>query len=482
MDQGKPLITVIRDCEWLVAWDAKSASHVYENHSDFAFTGNRIVHVGKSYDGPFDAEIDGRRRMVMPGFVNLHSHPGHEPGWKGMLEELGSPKLGQSSLYEFMPVFNVAPEYARHACRVAVSELLKSGVTTICDLAVPTEGWLDVIAATGIRACVAPMFRQARWVTDNGHRLDYAWDIARGREGFERALAEIAQAARHPSGRLFGMMAPSQIDTCDEELLRDAHAEAVSLDIPFQTHAGQSLTEFHEMTRRHGLTPIGFMKKIGILSDRTIIGHGIFLDHHPWVHWPKTDDLGTIARAGATVAHCPTVFARRGIMLDHIGLYRQRGVNLGIGTDVYPNNMLDEMRLAIYAGRLMAGNPRDATLADVFAAATVGGAKALRRPNIGRIAPGAKADLVMVDCRAPVMQPCRDPLRSLVFSASDRAVRHVFVDGDQVVKDGVVLTIDEAEAAADLYEAQCRAVEGVPRNDWAGRTIDQLAPPSHRWA
>ncbi|WP_323131249.1 amidohydrolase family protein [Sinorhizobium medicae] len=278
------------------------------------------------------------------------------------------------------------------------------------------------------------------------------------------------------------MIAPSQIDTCDEELLQDAHAEAVRLDIPFQTHAGQSLTEFHEMTRRHGLTPIGFMKKIGILSERTIIGHGIFLDHHPWVRWPKTDDLGSIANAGATVAHCPTVFARRGIMLDHIGLYRQRGVNLGIGTDVYPNNMLDEMRLAIYAGRLMAGNPRDATLADVFAAATVGGAKALRRPDIGRIAPGAKADLVMVDCRAPVMQPCRDPLRSLVFSASDRAVRHVFVDGDQVVKDGVVLTVDEAEAAAALYEAQCRAVKGVPRNDWAGRTIDQLAPPSHRWA
>ncbi len=84
MTETKPSITVIRNCEWLVAWDAVSASHVYENDGDFAFTGNRIVHVGKSYDGPFDVEIDGRRRMFMPGFFNLHSNTGHETGWKGM--------------------------------------------------------------------------------------------------------------------------------------------------------------------------------------------------------------------------------------------------------------------------------------------------------------------------------------------------------------------------------------------------------------
>ncbi|MQV99156.1 amidohydrolase family protein [Sinorhizobium medicae] len=481
MTQPDAVNKIIRRARCIVMWDEQHNEHVYLEDADIAF-GQSVAAIGNDLQADGAEVIDGRDFLVMPGLVNIHSHPGEEPLNKGLWDEVGSPWLYNTSLYEYLMVLDRDLAGTRAAYRVAFAELLRSGVTTICDLAVPTDDWLDVIASTGIRACVAPMFRQARWVTENGHRLDYAWDLARGREGFERALKEIAAAARHPSGRLFGMIAPSQIDTCDEELLQDAHAEAVRLDIPFQTHAGQSLTEFHEMTRRHGLTPIGFMKKIGILSERTIIGHGIFLDHHPWVRWPKTDDLGSIANAGATVAHCPTVFARRGIMLDHIGLYRQRGVNLGIGTDVYPNNMLDEMRLAIYAGRLMAGNPRDATLADVFAAATVGGAKALRRPDIGRIAPGAKADLVMVDCRAPVMQPCRDPLRSLVFSASDRAVRHVFVDGDQVVKDGVVLTVDEAEAAAALYEAQCRAVKGVPRNDWAGRTIDQLAPPSHRWA
>ena len=244
----------------------------------------------------------------------------------------------------------------------------------------------------------------------------------------------------------------------------------------------QSLSEFHEMTRRHGLTPIEWMRQIGILGSRTIVGHGIFLDHHPWTRWTRTDDLATLAEAGATVAHCPTVFARRGITLDHFGRYQKAGVNLGIGTDVYPHNMLDEMRLAAYLARVVAGNPRDTTTADIFGAATVGGARALRRDDIGRLAPGCKADLVLVDCQHPAMRPCRDPLRSLIYSASDRAVRHVFVDGRQVVRDGVVTTIDYPAAAAALEEAQARAMLSIPRNDWAGRTANELAPPALRWA
>ena len=106
-------VTVFRNCDWLVAWDEAAKSHVYLRGADFAFSGHDIVHVGKGYDGPVAQEIDARDLMIIPGFVDVHSHPGHEPGWKGMLEELGSPKLGQSSLYEFMPVFQIGPEYTR---------------------------------------------------------------------------------------------------------------------------------------------------------------------------------------------------------------------------------------------------------------------------------------------------------------------------------------------------------------------------------
>ena len=193
------------------------------------------------------------------------------------------------------------------------------------------------------------------------------------------------------------MVIPSQIDTCSAGLLRDSHAEALRLKVPFQTHAAQSIVEFHEMTRRHGMTPIEWLDSLGVLGPTSIIGHGIFLDHHSATNWPKRDDLATIIERGVTVAHCPTVFIRRGITMQTVGGYIRRGVKIGIGTDTYPHNMIEEMRHALYASRIVAKNVFDLRTSDIFNAATLGGAAALQRDDIGRLAPGAKADLVMVD-------------------------------------------------------------------------------------
>src|SRR3546814_11248843 len=93
--------------------------------------------------------------------------------------------------------------------------------------------------------------------------------------------------------------------------ISDWSSDVCSSDL--QIHAAQSVTEFHEIVGRTGLTSIQWMDAIGILSDNTIIGHGIFLDHHPWLHWTTRKDMGLLADRGATVAHCPTVFVRRAL-------------------------------------------------------------------------------------------------------------------------------------------------------------------------
>jgi 5-methylthioadenosine/S-adenosylhomocysteine deaminase len=148
---------------------------------------------------------------------------------------------------------------------------------------------------------------------------------------------------------------------------------------------------------------------------------------------------------------------------------------MGIGTDVYPHNMLDEMRLVSYIGRVVSESPRSVTVGDVFNAATIGGARALGRDDIGRLAVGCKADVVIADCAHPAMRPCHDPLRSLVYSASERAVAHVFVDGEQVVRDRKVLTIDYEAASAALEEAQQRGLSRIRQLDWAGRSAEEIA-------
>jgi len=471
-----PETTVIRNAAWIVAWDAKESRHVYLKGGDVAFTDGAVVQVGGRFTGEADREIDGGDRMVMPGLINIHSHPTSEPLRKGVTDEIRSPGFYHSSLYEFLTIFENDPEGLAASLRVAMAELLQSGVTTVVDYSIPFDDWLDVLAESGIRACVAPMFRDARWYTEDGHKLQYAWDEEAGRRGFDSAQRIIDRANQHPSGRLMGMMAPSQIDTCSADLLRDSYDYATEKNLPWQTHAAQSVTEFHEMIRRYGKTPIQWMDSIGAMGEHAIIGHGIFLDHHPWLHWSSRDDLRLIADSGTTVAHCPTVFMRRGITLRTFGGYVREGINMGIGTDTYPHNFLEEMRNVATVARTIAETVDDLNTSDIFNAATVGGARALRRDDIGKLEVGARADLVCVDLTAPSMMPVREPIRSLIYAASERGVRDVFVDGRQVVADGAVTTIDVRSALTELQAAQERSFVSIPHRDWAGRDVDQMAP------
>ena len=218
--------------------------------------------------------------------------------------------------------------------------------------------------------------------------------------------------------------------------------------------------------------------RIGILDRRTVLGHAIFIDEHSWLRWHSRQDLGILAATETSVAHCPSPFARYGQTLEDFGRYRRAGVNLGLGTDVAPHNLIEEMRLAATLARVAAEDITTTSLTDIFHAATAGGAQALGRTDIGRLAPGAKADLVLVDLKNPWMMPARDPLRSLVYTAADRAIQKVFIDGALVVDAGKVLTLDHPAALAALSDAQARMIASVPRHDWANRDAGELTPLS----
>ena len=471
------MITHHRRLDHLVAWDESEQRHVYLSGADLVVRDNEIVHVGPGYAGPADAVMQGAGFMAIPGFVNVHSHPFSEPANKGLTEEVASDKLGQSSLYEYLPVFGLDAEDAGPSTMVAMSELLKSGVTTITDLSISRPGWLDDLAATGIRAVVAPMMRQGYWFTKNGHAVDYAWDEAAGEKAFAAAMQTIDAALAHPSGRLSAMVCPSQIDTCREGFFKDALQEARKRGIPMQTHACQAVVEFHEMVRRHGKTPVEWLDSIGVLGPDLVIGHGIFLNDHPQIHYPHADDFARLREFGRGGGALPDRVRPPRHRAQHVGRYMDAGITVGIGTDTFPHNMVDEIRLASYLARVLAGNYRMGTTRHAFEAATVGGAAILRRPDLGRLAPGCKADFSLVDMQHPYMQPAHEPVRSLIYSAGDRAIRHVFIDGHQVVKDGKVLTIDVEAATAGLIAGQKKRLASVPQRDWAGRTAAQLAPP-----
>jgi len=471
--------TVIRNADWVIAWDEVAGHHVYRRNIDIAFTNGTIVFVGRNYPGAADRVIDGSDRLILPGLIDIHSHPEHEPLYRGVREEHGLRNMHMTGLYERSQAFSAPDDEARTAsAEFAYCELLLSGVTSLVDISAAWDGWIEVCAKSGMRTFLAPGYASARWRLADDFDLQYAWEEARGREGFATALALIDGAARHPSGRLSGVVSPMQIDTCTADLLRESRDAARERGLPFSVHIAQSVSEVREMIRRHGKTPIQWAYEIGILGPDMILGHALFLDTHSWIRWWTETDLKLIAETGASVAHCPTPFARYGQIMENFGDYLRAGVNMGFGTDTAPHNLVEEMRKAAVLARIAARDITTVTTSDLLYAATAGGAKALMRDDLGRITVDKKADLVLVDLALPQMMPARDPLRSFVYHAADRAVRDVFVDGQQVVAEGKVLTLDQADAAHRLYRAQQRMLEAAPRRDYRGRNAEEIVPLS----
>jgi len=471
----------IRNLSWAVVRDGAARRHVYRREVDLHLTDGRIAEVtpaGERPSGAGEAVLDGHGMLALPGLINIHSHPSTEPGYRGVREDHGVPEQQMTGLMERLQAFRLGDDGRQGAATLAYSEMLRAGTTTVCDVTSPFDGWMETMAQSGMRFHAAPTFASARWGMVAPQTVTWKWDEPGGVAQFEKARRVMADAESHNSGRLDAMVFPAQIDTVTPELFAAARKHADESGRRFSTHIGQSVVEVREMIRRHNMTPVQWADAQGLLKKDTVLAHCILLDDHPQIRWHTSKDLDLIAEAGASVAHCPQPFARYGLAMDHVGRYRARGVNIGLGTDCAPHNLIEEMRLAIVAGRLMSEDIRSLDTAGAFEAATFGGAAALGRDDIGALAPGMAADIVLVDLNHPLMQPARDPLRSFVFHAADRAVRTVLVDGDVVLRDGDPVHLDPAAAMERLAEAQARMLRDSVKIDYANRPGDRIAPLS----
>ncbi|MDR7481150.1 MAG: amidohydrolase family protein [Armatimonadota bacterium] len=471
------LTTVIKDADWVVAFDG--TGHRLLRGGSVAFRGNTITYVGKGDPGPADVVIDGRGRVVIPGLIDIHAHLMTEGRNKGFLEDQGSRKLWMSGLFEYLPAMSAFDPLALvDVLRFALVELVKSGCTTVFEMGWLSADTLEVLEASGLRVFTGPLYRSARWYTRNGHEVLYEWDIEKGWRDFQAAVEFVERNSGAWSGRLVGVLCPAQADTCTPDLLRETMAAARQLGARVQIHAAQSVSEHLEMMRRWGQTPVEFLARHGVVGPQVIVGHGIFLAHHSMIRYPDHDDLGLLASTGTHVAHCPWVFGRRGLHMESFGGYLRRGVNVGLGTDTCPQDMMEEMRWAAVLSKNATNDTACPTAAETFTAATLGGARALGREDLGRLAVGAKADLVVLDGRSMPMRPLRDPIKNIVYYGASRSVEMVFVDGRQVVRDGKVIGVDEIELGERIQRAAEQALATVPERDWAARSHEALSPLS----
>jgi cytosine/adenosine deaminase-related metal-dependent hydrolase len=243
-------------------------------------------------------------------------------------------------------------------------------------------------------------------------------------------------------------------------------------------HTSQSVVEFNEMLARHGKTPIAWLSDLGVLGPNAILGHAIVVGGSSWTNYPA-GDVAIMADAGCSVAHAVWVFARRGIAMESFGAYRRAGVNMSLGTDTNPQSVIEAMRWAAVVSKIVERETESTTAAHVFDAATLGGARALGRDDLGRIVAGARADLVLWKGDSWGLTPLRDPVKNIVYNATAEDVERVWVNGRLVVEGGHVLAADEKTIFAALQAGAERMWPRMHRFDWAGRGVDALSPQTY---
>ena len=472
--------------KWVVAYDGMN--HRLIRDGMVVTEGQRIKYVGKNYSGSVDKWIDGSHHVVIPGMICTHTHASSAPKDKSFIDDTGAPSLYMSSLGENLSALgkSIKPEDYHVFAKYSMAELLRSGCTTMVEIGMVgtlgAETTVKYIDEMGMRAVEGVGISDGRWKRHQAANFQTEWgDPEDGLKRLDEAEKFVKDYDGAVDGRIIGALYPSTVDQVSEDLQRAVREKADELKVPISIHAGQWVVEFQNMIRMYKMTPIEFLHSTGLLKKDLIIGHGWALAGHPLLAYPPvqgTDDFTLLAKSGATVSHDPLVFIKRGNKMHSHSKFLKAGINVSIGCDTSPQDMLNEMRMASYVTKLADWSCFSGTAREIFTSATLGGAKGIGRKDLGRLEAGALADIVVVDMQTINNVPCRDPVKNLVNAATRSDVKHVIVNGDIVVEDGVLLTIDEVK----LVEQVQKTTEGVwgriPENHYVGQTSDEVSPQS----
>lgn len=264
------------------------------------------------------------------------------------------------------------------------------------------------------------------------------------------------------------------METCTLELLKRTMAAAQDLDCRVRLHMAQGPTELETMQKLHGVTGPRWMADHGLLSERLIAPHATYATEQ---------DLELYAAHGVSIAHSPLVSARMGSALHSFAACRRLGINIGMATDTAPPDMLMNLLMGLVACRISEKKSDAVFSADLFEAATLGGAKALGRDDIGRLAPGARADIAVFRLDDPRMTPSIDPITTLVLGGSGKVTQAVFVDGRLSMLEGRLAGLDIQQARGRAQDQFDGLVAKYPDRSWGHPPVKALFTSSYPlWA
>jgi cytosine/adenosine deaminase-related metal-dependent hydrolase len=426
VDNGAAPRTVLRGAVW---------------PGDVAFADGRIVAMGDIAPLPGDTDVDCTGCIVTPGMVNTHHHLFQ---WLNRGAGVGQELFGWlSGLY---PQWReLSREDVFHAATVGLAELLLGGCTTVFDhhYLVPQgnvevfDGLLDAADLVGSR------FYLGRGCMDLGNSRGGLPpdDVV---EPIDASLAHIAELhARAASMPLVDVVvAPNSLFTSSLDLMKATRELATELGAGFHLHLAESLEEEEFTLERYGARPVELIDGIGGLGSDTWLGHAIHL---------SPADIRTIGQAGTGVAHCPSSNARLAMGICPVTDLLESGAPVGLGVDGAASyevgRLLTETKMALYLARLRSGKASSMLPQDALDLATQGGAACLGRDDLGQLAAGYAADVVV--WQADDLADFASPVDGLVLGP-DRLARDVWVAGRQVVEGGRLVGADISRSRAWL--------------------------------
>ena len=393
--------------------------------TDVLIEGNRIARIASGISAPAGAEVlDGTDKAIIPGFINTHTHASMTL-FRGYGDDLPLMTWLEDYIWPVEAQMTAHDVYV--GARLACLEMLRSGTTCFLDM------YMHPLEEMGLRAHLSyTLFDQG-----NAERAEL--DRKRSYEYFDRF--------KEFSDRITFTLGPHAIYTVSGEQLQFCHQFAVEHNVKIHLHLSETKGEIDECVRQHGLTPVRYLEKLGILSEHLVLAHVVWIDD---------EEMDLLAKYNVSVVHNPASNLKlaSGYAFKYEEMKR-RGIRIGIGTDgCSSSNNLDmvvAMKLASFLGKGWRFDSTACKADDIFASATSVGADILGIPA-GRVEEGALADVCLVDLNTPELVPLNSLTSNLVYATSGSSCV------DTVIVDGRILMRDKYVPGQEAIIAEAREV------------------------
>jgi 5-methylthioadenosine/S-adenosylhomocysteine deaminase len=369
--------------------------------------------------------IDARGRLLLPGFINGHTHVPMTL-FRGLHDDVTL----NDWLYKYIfpaEAKNVNEEFVRWGTRLAAAEQIRSGVTTFADMYYFEDAVAEETKAAGMRGVLGETFIDfpAPDNKSNAEMMAYTEKFLKKWQG-----DELIHAAP----------APHSIYTCSKKTIQDANALAKKYHAPLLMHVSEMKKEWDDSEKANGMSPVQYLEKIGVLGPELVAAHCIFVDEA---------DRKLLAERQVGCVHNPSSNMMIASGVSPVPEMRAEGIAVGLGTDgpAGSNNDLDlmeEIDLAAKLAKISKMNPLALNAKAVVEMATIDGARALHmEKEIGSLEAGKKADLILISLNEPNAVPMYDVYAQIAYSLKGSDVETVVIGGRVVMRERKLLTVDE---------------------------------------